>query len=241
VAQSFTGEKGWVTVVIDYRLTSDQVFLADAACPDRAHCDIAHATKAAWYPDNIQDVAAAFGWVVSNIGAHGGDVHNLFIFGHSAGGHLASLLVTHPDYVALRPAVRGVISMSGAYVLKNLNMPTFGSDIDQTFHGGHVNNDAELDAASPATYVVTGIALPPYYLLHAQQELPSLNEQTLSFRSRLAALGLPVSYAYLTGYSHTTEMEAIADVAATPTALIVAFIEGILAQPRRMYLPVMLK
>ena len=62
-AKSLTGEMGWVTVVIDYRLTSDEVFVADEYCPDKVTCALTQnvplRTKAAWYDDNISDVAAA--------------------------------------------------------------------------------------------------------------------------------------------------------------------------------------
>ncbi len=243
VAQSFTGEKGWVTVVIDYRLTSEEVFIADEYCPDRATCNLPEnvplRTKAAWYPDNIEDVANAFQWVVDTIANNGGNVDQIVVFGHSAGGHLASLLATRPDYVALRPAIKGVISMSGAYSIKELSMVIFGSAIDQTWHGGHINNDAELDEASPTTYVVPGITLPPFYLLHAQTELPSLYEQSIAFRNKLASLGLAVDSAYLLGYDHVTEMKAIEDINATPTALIVSFIENLLTHS--VYLPLIMK
>ncbi len=81
VAHSFTGEMGWVTVVIDYRLTSDQVFLADEYCPDRATCQTNEIsrTKAAWYPDNLHDVAAAFEWTVENAADHGGNPDQIII------------------------------------------------------------------------------------------------------------------------------------------------------------------
>ncbi|MFQ5426883.1 MAG: cyclase family protein, partial [Gaiellales bacterium] len=56
-----------------------------------------------------------------HIGENGGDANNVVVFGHSAGGHLASLLATHSNYASnLRPAIRGLISMSGAYALNDL-------------------------------------------------------------------------------------------------------------------------
>ncbi|MCG2769489.1 MAG: alpha/beta hydrolase [Anaerolineae bacterium] len=247
VSQSFTGEKGWVTVVIDYRLTSDQVFIADEYCPDRATCDlppnIISRTKAAWYPDNIHDVSDAFRWVLDNISDNGGNADQIVLFGHSAGGQLVSLFATHPDYqVMFRHAIRGVISMSGAYSMKDLNMLTFGSALDQTFRGGHADNDAELDEASPATYVVEGITLPPFYLLHSQQELPSLYTQKIVFKDRLLSLGLPVYFDYLPGYDHYTEMEVIGDISELPTALIIDFIETILNLAKeRLYLPMIIR
>ena len=243
VSQSFSGEKGWVTVVIDYRLTSDQVFLADEYCPDRATCNeptsVANRTKAAWYPDNIEDVASAFQWVVENVSDNGGDADQIVIFGHSAGGHLVSLLATHPDYETLRSSIKGVISMSGAYSLKELSVPIFGDAIDQTWAGGHVDNDSEFDEASPTTYVQSGMSLPPFYLLHCQQDLPSLYEQTIALKIKLESLGLSVHYDFLPAYSHVTEMEVIADITQEPTSLIVNFIETVLQY--KVYLPLVVR
>ena len=224
VTPALTAEKGWVVVNVDYRLTSDQVFLADEHCPNINDCDPAQATKAAWYDDNLQDVAAAFAWTVQHIEAYGGDPNNIFLFGHSAGGHLVSLLATHEDYRSLQGRMRGVITMSGAYNLGELN-PMFAPYLNQTFQGGATDQEA-LDEASPYTYVRAGETLPPFYILHCQYDLPSLPEQAIAFRNRLEALGYPVAWDYLTGYTHETEMAAIADIQEDATQSIIDYIES---------------
>jgi len=239
VAYPFTGQKGWVTVVIDYRLTSDQVFIADQQCSDRATCDVTKATKAAWYPDNIDDVAAAFQWTVKHIAANGGDANRIAVFGHSAGAHLLSLLATRDDDATTsRPAIKGVVSMSGAYALNSLNHAFWGSVVTQTFHGGFDSSEL-LDQASPATHAVTGTVLPPFYLLYSENDLLNLTEQSLLFKNQLESIGTDVTVSYLAGYGHYSEMEAIAHINDTPTTLIVHWLEGILQA--HVYLPVMLK
>lgn len=222
-ANSFTGEKGWVTIVLDYRLTSDQVFLADASCATRATCTKDPAKKAAWYPDNIADVANGYQWVLANIADWGGDPSRVFLFGHSAGGHLVSLLMTHPNYAALRPKMRGVISMSGAYLIAYMPL-VFASEVSQTWKG---TDPAEMADASPINHVIAGMNLPALYLLRAETELPTLNTQTEAFRGKLALSNLPYRYDVLYGYDHTSEMLAIQDISATPTQLIVNFIQSL--------------
>lgn len=234
---TLTAEQGWVVVNVDYRLTSDQVFLADEHCPTYDTCDPTQATKAAWYDDNLQDVAAALTWTVQNIHAHGGDARNIFLFGHSAGGHLVSLLATHEAHRALRDHVRGVISMSGAYDLNELN-PLFYPVLDQTFRGGHADETA-LDEASPSTYVRAGEVLPPFYILHCQYDLPSLPEQAIGFRNRLEALGYPVEWDYLPDYTHVSEMAAIADGQETVTRLVVSYVQSHLR--KTLTLPLVLR
>ena len=237
VAQSFTGEKGWVTVVIDYRLTSDQVFVADQYCPDVEHCDPDHRTKAAWYPDNIEDVAMALQWTLAHIDAYSGDSSQVVIFGHSAGGHLVSLLATHKDNAALRPKIRGVVSLSGAYDLNSLNHFFWDSIVNQTFPGGFSNKDLLTDG-SPSAWLTPTLNPPPFYLLYCQLDAPSLPEQANAFHDDLDALGFANDLSYLAGYDHVSEMAAIADSEAKPTRLIIAWIEKTLGP--RVFLPLTL-
>ncbi len=242
VAQSFTGVKGWVTVVIDYRLTSDQVFIADQYCPDVDTCNqpenVAHRTKAAWYPDNIADVGMAMEWVVEHIAEHGGDPSQIVIFGHSAGGHLVSLLATHEDYAQLRPSIRGVISMSGAYDLNELNRLFWSPIVTQTFPGGFSNTELLADA-SATTYLTSTQALPPFYVLYCALEPPSLPDQATSFDATLSALGFDHDFTYLPGYDHVSEMAAIFDADELPTRQIIAWIEKKLQLS--IYLPLLCK
>ncbi|MBI4775439.1 MAG: alpha/beta hydrolase [Deltaproteobacteria bacterium] len=238
----FTGEKGWVTVVINYRLVADETFTA-ATCPTREACEGADApdpweksgvppeytdrSKAAWYPDNMDDVAEALEWVVDHISAppYYGDTRNIFVFGHSAGGHLVSLLATHPKFdekrygqgsetYSLRDRIRGAISMSGVYSLKNLSDALYHDLLDQLFKGCGHNlepkcTDAVLDEASPLYYVEQGITLPPFHILHAEQDLPEFTAQTLAFEQALTDLNLDVTRSYLEKFTHVTEMMAI--------------------------------
>lgn len=226
VPKSFTGAEGYVTVVINYRLTSDQVFPAEI-CPTRTSPAPAASLKAAYYPDNIRDCADAFRWVIDNIADYGGNPGQIFVFGHSAGGHLASLLTTHPDFADLRPSIKGVISLSGAYRLAEMNTFAFGSALEQTYRTS--SDTAILDEASPFTYVTSDVDLPPWLILYAQDELPSLTADAIAFTARLQNMGQTVSDAHLTGYGHVTEMTAIEFEDEAPTILILEFIQAQLA------------
>jgi acetyl esterase/lipase len=71
------------------------------------------------HPEHIKDVARAFAWTRRHIAEYGGRVDQLFIAGHSAGGHLAALLATDERYLkaeGLSAAdIKGVIAISGVY------------------------------------------------------------------------------------------------------------------------------
>src|SRR5438093_1573887 len=70
---------------------------------------------------NVEDVARAFAWTHKNIAKHGGDPANIFVCGHSAGGHLVSLLSTNPTYLRAHDLkisdIKGTIPLSGVFVL----------------------------------------------------------------------------------------------------------------------------
>jgi acetyl esterase/lipase len=71
------------------------------------------------HPEHILDVARAFAWTHQHIAEYGGNPEQLFLAGHSAGGHLVSLLATDESYLQLvglqSSAIKGVISISGVY------------------------------------------------------------------------------------------------------------------------------
>ncbi len=76
------------------------------------------------HPEHVKDVARAFAWVRKHVRAYGGDPDRIVLCGHSAGGHLVSLLATDATYLsdpALklaardRSALRAVMSVCGVY------------------------------------------------------------------------------------------------------------------------------
>ncbi len=51
------------------------------------------------HPEHVKDVARAFAWTHKHIADYGGRADELFVCGHSAGGHLISLLATDESYL----------------------------------------------------------------------------------------------------------------------------------------------
>jgi acetyl esterase/lipase len=92
VGQRFSAH-GFVVVVINYSLYPDAVF-----------------------PAFVEDAAAAVAWTIQNIDTFHGDPARLFVAGHSAGGHILSLIALDDRYLAAhgltRDVLRGVIAIS---------------------------------------------------------------------------------------------------------------------------------
>jgi acetyl esterase/lipase len=71
------------------------------------------------HPAHIKDVAKAFAWTHDHIAEYGGCTEQIFLLGHSAGGHLAALLATDESYLKAEGLatrdIKGVITLSGVY------------------------------------------------------------------------------------------------------------------------------
>jgi acetyl esterase/lipase len=121
-------------------------------------------TPAVKHPEHIKDVARAFAWTHNNISRYGGRPDEIFVSGHSAGGHLVALLATDDSYLKAEGlsthTIRGAIPMSGVYQLGDRNRlfdVTFGTD-------SKVREDA-----SPLSHVSR--QAPPFLIVYADNDL----------------------------------------------------------------------
>lgn len=116
------------------------------------------------HPEHIRDVAKAFAWVHKNIGRYGGRSDELFISGHSAGGHLCALLASDPSYLKEQglklDTIRGAMPVSGLFIINHLPvfLPVFGKDMQARA------------MASPISHVAKG--QPPYLIFFGDSDLP---------------------------------------------------------------------
>ncbi|KAI8323060.1 alpha/beta-hydrolase [Martensiomyces pterosporus] len=101
------------------------------------------------HPMHICDTLAAVKHLIVASDYPGSDLvdkDNVYLVGHSAGAHLATLLVLqhHPDF-ALTRNIKGVLGVGGIYDLAGLvkTYPTYSDFVDMAF------DKAQYDAASP--------------------------------------------------------------------------------------------
>lgn len=115
------------------------------------------------HPEHVKDVARAFAWTVKNIARYGGDADQVFVCGHSAGGHLVSLLAADDQYLKAEglstAAIKGVVPLGGVYTLPDgFFRDVFGADAQ-----------ARKDAA-PLGHVREG--LPPFLIVYGDRDYP---------------------------------------------------------------------
>jgi acetyl esterase/lipase len=121
------------------------------------------------HPEHIKDVARAFAWTHANIGKYGGRVDEIFVSGHSAGGHLAALLSTDESYLKAQglslKAIRGAIPMCGVFHIADGHM------YDSMF-----GDDPQVRRqASPVCHACP--EAPPFLIIYADQDLPMCNKK----------------------------------------------------------------
>lgn len=139
------------------------------------------------YQEMAFDCAEAVKWVQSNILKFGGNPKRIFLMGHSAGGHLATLINQDPRYfdkTGILNPVKGVILIDA-----------FGLDMYQYItndpNGGYVPSfkqtfSLEENAwkeASPLNYIKT---IPsPYLILVGKKTFPTIQLQSHDFYTKI--------------------------------------------------------
>jgi acetyl esterase/lipase len=153
------------------------------------------------FPAFMLDAASVVGWARTNATRFGGDPHNLFLMGHSAGGQIVTLLALDPTYlqtVGLTPAdLCGVIGLAGAYDLHPADPAEFpaipAADWAQSRPINHVTSSA-----------------PPMLLLAGDADTVIEPGNTLRFADRLRAAGASVTVVEYPEIDHMALMEALA-------------------------------
>ena len=106
------------------------------------------------HPEHVQDCAQAFAWLHQHAKEYGGDPDRLFVGGHSAGGHLSTLLTLNRKYfdeVRLpEDAVKGVISVSGVY---QIALPKEAPSLQKIVTEAFGKDPAAFEEASPVSFV----------------------------------------------------------------------------------------
>lgn len=148
----------------------------------------------------VAQVRRAGDWIVQNIGAHGGDPARFTISGHSAGAHLAALLLDDSP----PGRIGGALLLSGIYDLA----PLQGSFLKELIG----ITDEEVARFSPMrrTYL-PGSALS---LLVGERETAPFHEQADAFTAQLGQADVSASHATITGADH---MSIVADLGTPET------------------------
>lgn len=205
-------KRGYTVVSINYRLAPNVI-----------------------HPLQIEDCAMAFKWVLNNIKVYGGNPNKIAVIGHSAGAHLAALLVAgkkwHKKYDIDIKKVKCFIPVSGIHdfnLQENYLPPILSSSIYAML------GDSDKDDCSPVSHV-TGHE-PPCLILHGGDDWLVPRSNSIKLHNKLIEKGAKNSQLEIVqGYWHCNMMLGYDKEGHRPAEIINAYLAKMLP-PSKMKL-----
>jgi arylformamidase len=151
----------------------------------------------------VAEIHAGIDYLAGQLPALGANGSGMVVSGWSAGGHLTSMALSHPQ-------VKAGLAISGIY------------DLEPIRHS-YLNENLKADEAvvrRNSPMMQAGGASKPLSLVVGSAELPLLRKQTADFAGHRARYGLPVTYEEIPGADHFTIMNEMMSPEGRITTLI---------------------
>ena len=152
--------KGVVTVIPDYTLS-----------PSADYNTMAH------------QIAAVIQWTKQNIGQYNGDPEQIFITGHSAGGHLAALAVMNPKYGIDPTDIKGIILNDAAGLDMKHYLEKYPPTAENDYLTTWSSSAEQWQDASPIYFL--NAKTPPFLIYTGDKTYESIKEANERFLKAL--------------------------------------------------------
>lgn len=171
--------RGFVTVVADYRLVPD-----------------------VYFPDFLDDCAAAVAWTHANAARFGGRSDRIFLLGHSAGAYNAAMIGLDARFLAAlklpQSTIRGVAALAGPFDFLPLDVQS----TRETF-----GRAKDLTTTQPISYVTR--SAPPFLLATGEDDDTVKPRNTRKLAELLRAAGADVTVKTYKNVGHVGIMLAL--------------------------------
>jgi arylformamidase len=189
-------------------MARDYTYNAESFVNAGAHCVI---PDYSWVQDVGGDLAVlgdqarrAVAWVYQNAERFGGDPNRIYISGHSAGGHLAGVVLTtdwRGQFGLPADFIKGGFVVSGMFDLEPVRLSS---------RSEYVNiNDNSEDDLSPQRHLDQLHA--PLVLAYGTRETPEFQRQSRDFAAAIRESSKPVELIVAEGYYHLEMAESLAN------------------------------
>jgi len=183
-------------------------------------------------PTQLDDCCATLRWVYSNIAAHGGDPNRIFVGGHSAGGHLASLMSLRPQRLTAlgmpHDLIKGCFALSAGFNMERVSIhPDRAPLLDLL-----LESSDDGTSSSPIKFVKGNRV--PFHIVYGTHDLRELIDDNKQMIDRLQREGCTVEHYLLDGCSHFDTSIACGD----PNGVWVQTVRRWMASERSANLPV---
>ena len=152
----------------------------------------------------VAQLRAAISWVFENAGKFGGDPDQIYLSGHSSGGHLAGVLLTtdwEKDAGLPVDVIKGGLCCSGMFDLEPVRLSSRGEYVNFT--------DEMENAFSPQRHLDNIRA--PLIVAYGSYETPEFKRQSRDFATAVADAGKPVQLIVAENYNHFEVIETLAN------------------------------
>lgn len=176
------------------------------------------------HPAHTEDVAQAFSWLLDHSTDYGGDPERIVLSGHSAGGHIISLLALDSQYLDVvdRSAgdIMGIVGYSGVYVIDDW--------IVQWGQGVFPVDDVSRADASPLRLIPEdGEGLPPFLLLVSENDYPELIVETEDMYNALHEIDVTAEWGIIDDRDHFGLVNRIGSEGDATTARVLAWLTAL--------------
>ena len=146
----------------------------------------------------------AVAWVYQNADQFGGNPDQLYLSGHSSGGHLAGVMLTtdwEKEMDLPADVIKGGMCCSGMYDLKPVRLSSRGDYVDFT-------DDMEHDMSSIRHIDKLNA---PLIVAYGSYETPEFKRQSIEFAEAVAKAGKSVELIVAENYNHFEVIETLAN------------------------------